>query len=181
MSRPDRFRKVAESNRLRVSRTPILTIISIVIISYDMSDNLGFLIADVSRLLRKEFDARVRKIGVTRPQWRVLTALGRMEGSTQGVLADFLDVEPITLCRMVDRLEEAALVERRAHPADRRAWQIFLTDKGHAMVAELRPIALSLFDDALNGLSAEETAMIDEGLERIRANLSRKPLEAALG
>lgn len=146
-----------------------------------MSDNLGFLIADVSRLLRRSFDERARSIGVTRPQWRVLTALKRMEGSNQGALAEFLDVEPITLCRMVDRLEDAGLVERRANPADRRAWRLFLTGKGHELSAELRPLALALFDDAMAGLDEAEQAALEAALETVRANLSRRPLEAAHG
>ena len=84
-----------------------------------MKDSIGFLISDVSRLLRRRFDERARLIGVTRPQWRALTALSRQEGMQQGALAELLEVEPITLCRMVDRLEEAGLVERRRDPADR--------------------------------------------------------------
>src|SRR5258706_15552124 len=90
-----------------------------------MSESLGFLISDVSRLMRRRFDERARLIGVTRAQWRTLVTLSRHEGINQGGLADLLEVEPITLCRMVDRLEEAGLVERRRDPADRRAWQIF--------------------------------------------------------
>ena len=146
-----------------------------------MSDSLGFLIADVSRLLRRAFDARARGIGVTRPQWRMLTMLLRHEGSNQGQLAELLDVEPITLCRMVDRLEETGLVERRANPNDRRAWQLFVTSKGTALTAELVPIGQNLFDDALEGLDATERAALEASLDRVRANLSRRSLEAAHG
>ena len=148
---------------------------------HDMSESLGFLIADVSRLLRRSFDARARGIGVTRPQWRMLTMLKRHEGSNQGQLAELLDVEPITLCRMVDRLEETGLVERRAHPNDRRAWQLFVTSKGTALTAELVPIGQNLFDDALEGLDATERAALEASLDRVRANLSRRSLEAAHG
>jgi DNA-binding MarR family transcriptional regulator len=94
-----------------------------------MSDSLGFLISDVSRLMRRRFDERARLIGVTRAQWRTLTTLSRHEGINQGGMADLLEVEPITLCRMIDRLEEANLVERRRDPGDRRAWLIFLTPR----------------------------------------------------
>lgn len=146
-----------------------------------MSDSLGFLIGDVSRLLRRSFDERARRIGVTRPQWRVLTNLRRNEGINQGGLAELLDVEPITLCRMVDRMEEAALVERRADPSDRRAWRLFLTDKGNALTDELRPMALGMFEEAMDGLSPAEQDQIEASLERIRANLTRRPLEAANG
>lgn len=142
---------------------------------YDMSDNLGQILSDVSRLMRRAFDERARGIGVTRPQWQVLTILARHEGINQGGLAELLEVEPITLCRMVDRLQEAGLVERRPDPSDRRAWRLFLSEKANALLAELRPLALGLFDEAMNGLSPIERDRLHEMLERIRANLSRRP------
>lgn len=141
-----------------------------------MSDNIGQIMSDVSRLMRRAFDERARKIGVTRPQWQVLTMLARHEGINQGGLADLLDVEPITLCRMVDRLQEGGMVERRADPADRRAWRLFLTGKANGLLGELRPLALGLFDEAMNGLSTIERETLHDMLERIRANLSRRPV-----
>lgn len=140
-----------------------------------MSDNLGHILSDVSRLLRRAFDERARGIGVTRPQWQVLTILARHEGINQGGLAELLEVEPITLCRMVDRLQEAGLVERRPDPSDRRAWRLFLSEKANALLGELRPLALGLFDEAMNGLTPVERDRLFEMLERIRANLSRRP------
>ena len=94
-----------------------------------MDENLAAMLADTARLMRRSFDARARQIGVTRPQWRVLSVLRRHEGINQGGLAELLEVEPITVCRMVDRLQEAGLVERRPDPADRRSWRLFLTAK----------------------------------------------------
>ncbi|WP_343040081.1 helix-turn-helix domain-containing protein [Parasphingorhabdus halotolerans] len=82
-----------------------------------MSDNIGFLIGDISRLIRRTFDERAKEIGVTRPQWRVLTWLQRNEGISQGALAELLELDAMTICRMVDRLEAAELVERRSDPA----------------------------------------------------------------
>lgn len=146
-----------------------------------MNENLGYLIGDVSRLLRREFDQRVRGIGVTRPQWRVLTLLKRMEGINQGGLAELLEVEPITLCRMVDRLAEAGMVERRPDPADRRAWRLFLTPRGLKLTNELRPHAMALFDEAIAGLDEDEQARLVEMLETMRGNLSRRNPEAANG
>lgn len=142
-----------------------------------MSDSLGFLISDVSRLLRRSFDERARTIGVTRPQWRVLTSLARHEGINQGGLADLLEVEPITLCRMVDRLQEAGLVERRADPNDRRAWQLFLTDNATPLLEQLRARAEGMIDEALEGLSGDEATQLAALLERVRQNLSRKHSE----
>ena len=140
-----------------------------------MSDNLGQVLSDVSRLLRRAFDERARGIGVTRPQWQVLTMLARHEGINLGGLAELLDVEPITLCRMIDRLQEAGLVERRPDPTDRRAWLLFLTHKAGGLLDELRPLGLNLFDEAMNGLNALEREALLNMLERIRGNLSRRP------
>jgi len=137
-----------------------------------MSDSLGFLISDVSRLMRRRFDERARLIGVTRAQWRTLTTLARHEGLNQGSLADLLEVEPITLCRMIDRLEEAGLVERRRDPADRRAWLIFLTPKAHPLIGQLRGLAEDLFEDALSGLDTARRAALTDMLGVIRTNLN---------
>ena len=137
-------------------------------------DNLGALIADVSHLLRRAFDERARDIGVSRPQWRVLTMLRRHEGINQGGLAELIEVEPITLCRMVDRLQEADLVERRADPADRRAWRLFLTARARSLLEDMRPLALGLFDEAMAGLSGDEQAGLIRALARVRTNLSRR-------
>ncbi|MCA1662093.1 MAG: MarR family transcriptional regulator [Novosphingobium sp.] len=141
-------------------------------------DNLGSLLGDASRLMRRSFDARARRIGVTRQQWQVLTTLRRHEGINQGRLAELLDVEPITVCRMVDRLQEAELVERRADPADRRSWRLFLTAKADDLLAQLRPLADGLFAEALDGVSEADQAALRVMLERIRHNLSRRGAEA---
>jgi len=142
------------------------------IIWLPMSDSLGFLISDVSRLMRRRFDERARLIGVTRAQWRTLTTLARHEGVNQGGLAELLEVEPITLCRMIDRLEEAGLVERRRDPADRRAWLIFLTAKAHPLLTQLRGLADGMIEDALSGLDNAKRTELTQTLGAIRANLN---------
>ena len=144
-----------------------------------MEDNIGAMLADVSRLMRRSFDERARGIGVTRPQWQVLTVLGRHEGSKQAGVADLLDVEPITLCRMVDRLQEAELVERRRDPADRRAWQLFLTPKARNLLEELRPLGEDVMAIALEGFSQEERDDLHQSLDRIRQNLARRSVAVA--
>jgi DNA-binding MarR family transcriptional regulator len=146
-----------------------------------MSEDLGFLIGDAARLMRRAFDERVRTKGITRPQWRVLGLLNRFGGSTQVALAEMMDVEPITLGRMIDRLQDAGLVERRADPADRRAWRIHLTPNGEANLVELKPTALALYDDAVSGLSAEQQAELEAMLNVIRSNLTRRAPEVANG
>lgn len=140
-----------------------------------MSDSLGFLISDVSRLMRRRFDERARAIGVTRAQWRTLVVLSRNEGINQGGLADLLEVEPITLCRMVDRLAEAGLVERRRDPADRRAWRIHLTDAARPLLEQLRGIADQMIAQALEGISADRQAALFDTLHDLQSNLSTPP------
>ena len=140
-------------------------------------ENLGLMLADTSRLLRRSFDERARGIGVTRAQWQVLTTLLRHEGVNQGGLAELLDVEPITVCRMVDRLQEAGLVERRADPADRRSWRLFLTPRAHDLLAQLRPLADALIEDALIGIAQHDRDQLRDLLDRVRDNLSRRTVE----
>ena len=90
-------------------------------------EDLLFEINETARAIRRLFDQRTSVMGVTRPQWRVLARLKREPGLRQVELAERLDMEPITLCRIVDRLEEAGLVERKTDPSDRRAWLLELT------------------------------------------------------
>ena len=148
-----------------------------------MSDSLGFLISDVSRLMRRRFDERAKLIGATRPQWRTLAMLSRHEGINQGGLADLLEIEPITLCRMIDRLEEAGKVERRRDPDDRRAWRIYLTEKARPIIEQLRILADELIDEAMDGIGDDRRALLAESLQAMRANLGQTPSkdEAAHG
>ena len=136
-----------------------------------MSDNIGFLIGDISRLIRRTFDKRAKAIGVTRPQWRVLTWLQRHEGINQSALADMLELDAMTLCRMVDRLQSAALVERRADPDDRRAWRLFLTPKGIALTGQLKPIGEQLLEEALSAVPVRDRDQLQHLLELFRSNL----------
>ena len=142
-----------------------------------MSDSIGFLMSDIARLLRRRFDDRARAIGVTRAQWRTLVVLSRNEGANQGQLAEQLEVEPITLCRMIDRLAEAGHVERRRDPADRRAWNIYLTDRSRPLLDRLRLIADEVVVDALGGIDAAAQALLTLSLDRIRANLTTPDLK----
>lgn len=133
--------------------------------------------ADASRLMRRAFDARARAIGVTRPQWQVLSMLRRHEGINQGGLAEQLDVEPITVCRMVDRLQEADLVERRPDLSDRRSWRLYLTPRAHQLLEQLRPLAEALIEEALEGIAEKDREALGQLLEQVRQNLTRRLLE----
>lgn len=140
----------------------------------DMDENIAMLMAQVSRLMRRAFDEKARQIGMTRPQWQVISILSHNEGINQGGLAEILEVEPITLGRMIDRLQEAALVDRRPDPADRRAWRLHLTDKAQDLLVNLRPLALETIDAAQEGLTQPEKDCVLKAMKVMRANLSRK-------
>ena len=137
-----------------------------------MTETFGFLLSDTARVLRQQFDERARQHGATRAQWKALIGISRHEGINQGGLAEWLEVEPITLCRMIDRLEDAGLVERRRDPKDRRAWQLYLTDKAHPILEELRATAAELTAQALRGIPDSEVAAMSALLNRIRDNLA---------
>lgn len=139
----------------------------------------GFEIVETARILRRDFDRRAASLGATRAQWRVLARLSRRDGMRQVDIADELDVEPITLCRMVDRLEEAGLVERRKDEEDRRAWRIHLTDKARPVLDELQAIGRAVHGQALAGISDEEQRAALSVLARIRDNLSKSGTGAA--
>jgi DNA-binding MarR family transcriptional regulator len=134
----------------------------------------GFLLHDVARLLRKRFEQKAKSLGLTRSQWQVLAHLARHEGIGQSALAEILEIEPITLGRLLDRLEAAALVERRAHPHDRRAWQLFLADKAHPILEQVWEIAGATRDEAMVGLPPLERERLINLLLQVRANLSER-------
>lgn len=132
------------------------------------------LMAQVSRLMRRAFDEKARLLGMTRPQWQVISILSAHEGINQGGLAEILEVEPITLGRMIDRLQEAALVERHPDPADRRAWRLHLTVKAQELLEQLRPLANDTMDAAQEGLSQADKDSLIQAMKIMRANLTRK-------
>lgn len=135
-------------------------------------ESFGYEVADTARAMRRDFDRRAAALGVTRSQWRVLARLGRGDGARQVELADALDVEPITLARLVDRLAEAGLVERRADERDRRAWNVFLTDKARPVIARLQALGAEFHGDALAGIGEADKETARRVLEQIRDNLS---------
>src|SRR3954447_1053597 len=100
-------------------------------------ETLPFEIAETAHALRKAFDRRAAGLGVTRAQWKVLFRLARVPGMRQIELAELLDVEAITLSRIIDRIEEAGLVERVADPSDRRAWRLHVTAKAMPLIEKL--------------------------------------------
>ena len=139
---------------------------------YFLDRSLGFLLGDSSRLLRKRFDRLARSFGMTRAQWGVIAVLRRDEGINQTAMADIMDIEPITLGRHIDRLEEAGWVERRPDPDDRRAWRIFLTDKVQPVLEEMENIAIEVRNDAMVDFSSMEREQFIDDLIRVKSNLA---------
>ena len=139
-------------------------------------ESLPFEIAETAHAIRRAFDRRAAHLGVTRAQWRVLAWLSRQPGLRQVELADHLDVEPITLCRIIDRLQEAELVERRRDPEDRRAWRLHLTDKAGPLVDQLRALAGVMAQEAFEGVSPQLVETVRAALAQVRDNLSTAPV-----
>jgi MarR family transcriptional regulator for hemolysin len=135
-------------------------------------DNLPFEIAETAHAMRRAFDRQAATLGVTRAQWKVLFRLSRSPGLRQVELADLLDVEPITLSRIVDRLAEADLIERLADPSDRRAWRLHLTPKAEPLIAKLKTLADGLFAEAIDGIDMDALKAMRANLAAIRKNLA---------
>ena len=118
----------------------------------DKEVRFAFLIHDVSRLRRVMFDRIVRNLGTSRSQWWVLAFLSRDDGSPQTNLADELDVGKVALGGLVDRLEEAGMVERRADPIDRRVKRVFLTKEGRKLVSQNKELDKGVNDTGDRGV-----------------------------
>ncbi len=141
--------------------------------------SLGLLLADISRLARKEFDRRVRDLGLTRAQWLFLYYLARRPGCTQSELAELLQMEKITVSRQADRLEKAGWIQRDDHAADARAYHLELTPRARRIIAHLDDRAERLRRDYLQGIpSTRRTALVTD-LALIKANLLRLNTQSA--
>ncbi|MHB2166105.1 MarR family winged helix-turn-helix transcriptional regulator [Alsobacter sp. R-9] len=140
---------------------------------------LAFLIADVARLMRTVTDQRAGAAGTTRARWAVLVRIERHPGLSQNELAHLLDVQPITLGRLVDRLCEEGLVERRPDPADRRIRRLHLRDAAYPVLEQLAGIGRTLMADALDGLDEPALDALVEHLDTIKTNLRRQLSQAA--
>lgn len=134
--------------------------------------SLGFVIHDVARLMRWHFDRQAHDLGLTRAQWSVLAHLRRKDGVTQTTLAQLMDIKPITLARHIDRLEQDGWVRRVDDPTDRRAKQVYLTERATPQLEALQRLGQKVRRQALVGISAEDEEKLVSVLVRIRQNLS---------
>jgi MarR family transcriptional regulator for hemolysin len=132
---------------------------------------LGFAIYDTARLLRTYADQRARDLKMTRAQWAVLARLQRCQGVKQSELAEALDLAPITVARLLDKLTAAGLVERRDDAADRRANRLFLTEKATPTLRKLGAMSEAMMGKALAGLAENQIDELTRELKLIKANL----------
>ena len=136
-------------------------------------NDFGYVMADITRLLRRVFDRRSAHLGLTRAQWRALSRIHRKPGLSQIELADDLELEPVAVGRVLDRLESAGFIERRADPDDRRCRRLHAAPKSDAVMAEMRRLATALRADVLDELDADDLTttlrILGEVKERLHA------------
>jgi MarR family transcriptional regulator for hemolysin len=131
----------------------------------------GYAVTDVTRLLRRVFDRRSLHLGLTRAQWRALHRIERVPGLSQAQLAEDLDLEPIAVGRVLDRLERAGFVERRADPDDRRRWNLFPTPRIDDVMVGMRRVAKALHEDVLAGVDEADLETTLAVLGRVKDTL----------
>jgi len=136
-------------------------------------ESLGFLLTDVTRLMRHAFQQRLQRSAptFTLAQAKALVYVSRNEGVRQVELAEMLEVQPITLARLLDQLAEAGLVERRPDPADRRAYQIHLTPAAAPHLEVVKSVGASIRADLLRGLDDQQAAVVLFALQKMHDNL----------
>jgi len=133
----------------------------------------GFILNDVARLLRTYADYWAAQFGMTRAQWAVLVRLDRSEGLNQSELAEMLDLQPITLTRLLDKLCDSGLIERRPDPDDRRAKRLFLTSAARPLLKQLGTLGENTMASVLEGVASEDVEQMVSQLEVVRENLRR--------
>jgi DNA-binding MarR family transcriptional regulator len=141
---------------------------------HEFHRDLLFLLHDVARLVRVEADKRARQHGMTRAQWGILIWLERQPGITQKELSELLEVEPITVARLIDRLEARGMVERRPDPRDRRIWRLHLLPQAHDVLHEINEQRTDMARILTAGIDAYSLDIITEALLRMKATLTQE-------
>ena len=146
-----------------------------------LQPNIGAMLHDVARLIRRRFERRVRHTGLalTRHQARTLLYIARNEGLSQAAIATMLEIEPIALVRLLDRMHEEGLVDRRSHPTDRRVRTLWLTPLGWGAVERVLAINAEIREEACTGLSPEARDMLMAALGHMKENLMLAEEESA--
>ena len=134
---------------------------------------LAFLLHDVARLLKKRFEQNSRGSGLTRSQWQVLTYLAQNEGINQARLAELIEIEPITLGRIVDKLEAMGLIERHPHPTDRRRWLLHLMPAARPKLEQAGELGEVIRSEGFAGVSEADRRRLLKTLQALKANLTQ--------
>ncbi len=134
--------------------------------------SIGYLIADLNRLYGRVFDRRAAPLGLTRVQWRALKRIHQAEGITQTELADLMDMEPIAVGRVLDRLQKAGFIERHSDPNDRRVWRLHLSPQSTQIMHAIERVAVGVREDSVAGVDPDELATALKVLTHIRETLS---------
>jgi MarR family transcriptional regulator for hemolysin len=141
--------------------------------TYSKNREFAFTLNDVARLLRTYADYKAAQFGMTRAQWAVLVRLDRAEGLNQSELAEMLDLQPITLTRLLDKLADSGLIERRPDPGDRRAKRLFLTPAARPLLEHLSVVGEETMAAVLEGLEPQTIERMIGQLDTVRDNLRR--------
>jgi len=145
----------------------------------DAVQSIGFLVNDVARLLRRRFNRKAEHLGLSLAQWRVLAHLSRCEGVNQVTLAEAVEIQPMTLARLIDRLAEAGLVERRADPKDRRAFRLHLAEGAEPYLKAMHELAAETRQEAMSELPEESVKTLVACLLHMKKQLSDAQCEDA--
>jgi MarR family transcriptional regulator, transcriptional regulator for hemolysin len=144
---------------------------SLVMPKQPLKREIAFMIMDVARMLRTYADQRARQFGISRAQWAVLVRIDRTEGLKQSELAEILDLQPISLTRLLDRLAESGLIERRADPNDRRANRLFLKPAARPLLEQLAELGTDMMETVLHGLDGNSNERLLRDLGLVKDNL----------
>ncbi|MGN6469537.1 MAG: MarR family winged helix-turn-helix transcriptional regulator [Rhizobiaceae bacterium] len=136
-------------------------------------NGFGYLLNDTSRLLRRRFEQKASNYNITSAQWRAMAQLSRSDGLTQVALAHLLEIEPMSVCRLIDRMEAGGFVTRQPDPADKRAKLVYLTEKSRALLDIIRVVAMEVYEDAFAGFDEDERLRLVAALNKINSNLSK--------
>ena len=139
----------------------------------NFENNIGFLLHDVTRLMKKLFDRKMSTLNLTRSQWWVLNFLYFNEGINQSDFSILLDIEKAPLSRLLLRMEKKGWIERRNDKKDKRIKNLFLTKKIKPLIIDMRDMANSTRKSALSGLSDKEQTLFRQSLKKIKQTLSQ--------
>jgi MarR family transcriptional regulator for hemolysin len=142
-------------------------------------EDLGFLIHDTGRLLRKSFERRGQAYGLSTAQWRLLVRVVREQNPTQARIAELMEIEPISVSRLIDRMEQAGWVKRCAHESDRRVNRVIPTEKSITAYSKIKAVAGDVFEDALKGVDEQQRHGLITALLAMIENLSTDELPTA--